>query len=162
MTAIHPKLAAGEDRLSWTPLLELAAQEVFALMLGGNLAPAPDPFPENELDVAAIVGLAGQISGAIALRCTPQSATRMAAKMLGAVSGEAGPEVSDAVGEICNMIAGNFKNKIPGMGDGCVLSVPIVITGTDYSLHSLACSARIEIYLLFEKLPLIVSITVHS
>jgi CheY-specific phosphatase CheX len=83
-------------------------------------------------------------------------------KNAGRGAGEAKPEMWDAVGEVCNMIAGNFKNKIPGMGDGCMLSVPTVITGTDYSLHALADSGKIEVHLLFEELPLIVSIEVHS
>jgi len=39
-----------------------------------------------------------------------------------------GPEISDALGEVCNMIAGNFKNKISGLSEGCMLSVPTVIT----------------------------------
>ena len=43
----------------------------------------------------------------------------------------------DALGEICNMVAGNFKNKVSGLGNGCMLSVPTVITGRDYHCHSL-------------------------
>jgi len=31
---------------------------------------------------------------------------------------------------------GNFKNKIDGLSDGCMLSLPTVITGSDYTLHS--------------------------
>lgn len=162
MNAFYPKLDAGEDCQSWVPVLELATREVFALMLQSSLADASQLFDENELAITAIVGLAGCVSGAVSLRCSPASAALMAAKMLGVSSVEAAPEVQDAVGEVCNMIAGNFKNKIAGMGDGCLLSVPTVITGTDYNLHSLACFPRIEIHLYFADLPLIVSLTVHS
>jgi len=162
MTAIYPKLDAGGNWHSWTPVLELATREVFALMLQSSLATAPQPCVEHSVDITAIVGLAGCVSGAISLRCTMASAALMAGKMLGVNPAEAGPEVQDAVGEVCNMIAGNFKNKITGMGDGCLLSVPTVITGTDYNLQSLTCSTGVEIHLLFEKLPLIVSIRVHS
>ncbi len=70
--------------------------------------------------------------------------------------------MSDALGEICNMVAGNFKNKISGMGDGCMLSPPTVITGTDYSTHSLADSPGLELRLLFENLPIIISLQIHS
>jgi len=162
MKAIHPKLAAREACESWMPLLELAAREVFALMLGGNLAVASEPVADEWLDVAAVVGLAGQVSGTLVLRCTSESAAEMAARMLKVDSRHTGPEVRDAVGEICNMIAGNFKNKIHGMGDGCMLSVPTVIPGRDYSLHAIADSTKIEVRLLFEELPLIVSIEIHN
>lgn len=75
---------------------------------------------------------------------------------------QAGPEMWDALGEVCNMIAGNFKNKIAGVGDGCMLSVPTVITGRDYSLHALTASDKIQVNLMFERHPLIVSLEVHS
>ena len=61
-------------------------------------------------------------------------------------------ELADAMGEICNMVAGNFKNKISGLSDGCMLSVPTVITGSDYNLHSPADSETLELKLLFERM----------
>lgn len=38
---------------------------------------------------------------------------------------------ADALGEICNIIARNFKAKA-GMGDACEPSVPTIIVGQDY------------------------------
>jgi chemotaxis protein CheX len=151
----------SEGLKSWIPLLELAAQEVFERMLGGRLTCASDSFADEVLDVTSMVGLAGQICGVMTVRCQANSAAVMASKMLGADAGAAGPEMWDAVGEVCNMIAGNFKNKISGMGDGCMLSVPTVITGGNYNLRAVTDS-RIETYLLFEGQPLIVSLQVHS
>ena len=43
--------------------------------------------------------------------------------------------VKDAVGEICNMVAGAWKSKLPELAANCGLSVPAVITGRDYDLH---------------------------
>jgi hypothetical protein len=60
------------------------------------------------------------------------------------------------------MIAGNFKAKLSGMEDGCMLSVPTVITGGDYRLYSLADGGRIEIPLLFEDRTIWVSLEIHS
>ena len=67
----------------------------------------------------------------------------------------------DAVGEICNMVAGNFKNKISGMGDGCMLSVPTVITGGDYSVHSMV-NENIHVTLLFEGEPVVLSLEITA
>ena len=163
MTVINPNLLTSESRQSWTPLLQLAAEEVFERMLGCRLTLAPDSFTEEGMDITSMVGLAGQICGVLTVRCTADSAVLMASRMLGVEACQASPEMwGDAVGEVCNMIAGNFKNKIAGMGDSCMLSVPTVITGADYSLHALADSGKIATHLLFEGQRLIVSIEVHS
>ena len=86
----------------------------------------------------------------------------MASKMLGLEPDKVGPEMSDALGEVCNMIAGNFKNKISGMGDGCMVSVPTVIIGTDYNLYSQTDSPGVEVRLLFESRPIGISLQVRS
>jgi chemotaxis protein CheX len=150
------------ERALWVPLLQLAAREVFERMLGTTLLSSPDPYTTQPLEVTSMVGLAGLLRGVISVRCTPESARLMAAKMLGLAPKEVGEEMWDAVGEICNMVAGNFKNKVSGLGNGCMLSVPTVITGADYSLHPLTDSGRIETQLLFEGSPLVITIEVHS
>lgn len=33
--------------------------------------------------------------------------------------------MADALGEVCNMVAGNFKNKIAGLAEGGMLSPPL-------------------------------------
>jgi chemotaxis protein CheX len=109
-----------------------------------------------------MVGLAGQLCGLLTLRCNASSAVLMASKMLGMDIKETDQQIWDAVGEIANMIAGNFKNKLTGMGDRCVLSVPTVITGSDYSFHSMADTGPLEVTLLFEGAPLTVAVEVHS
>ncbi len=68
----------------------------------------------------------------------------------------------DAIGEIANMIAGNFKNKLSGMGDGCMLSVPTVITGSDYCCRSLSDTGPLEVTFGFEGAPIRVELEVHS
>ena len=77
----------------------------------------------------------------------------MASRMLGVQPGEIGREGCDAFGEICNMIAGNFKNKISGLGNGCMLSVPTIISGDHYNLHPGSGTEAIEVTLLFEARP---------
>lgn len=161
MSASHPARSSGAGRECWLPTLQLSAQEVFDLMLGVTLA-VPQEAPSGEgLEITSMVGLAGQLCGVLSLRCSPKSATRMASRMLGIEAEQAGPEVWDAIGEICNMVAGNFKNKISGLGDGCMLSVPTVISGADYNLRSLAADS-IHTILLFEGEPLVVSLELHD
>ena len=86
----------------------------------------------------------------------------MASKMLGVELDKVGPEVPDALGEVCNMVAGNFKNKIAGLGDGCMLSPPTIITGSDYTLHSHTGSSTVEVRLLFENMPMVISLLIQT
>jgi len=95
------------------------------------------------------------------MRCSAKSAARMASRMLGIDAEQAVSAMWDAAGEICNMVAGNFKNKIAGLGDGCMLSVPTVITGTEYNLHSMV-SDEIRTVVLFEGEPVVLCLEVHS
>jgi chemotaxis protein CheX len=86
----------------------------------------------------------------------------MAGRMLGLDAAAAREAMCDAAGEVCNMIAGNFKNKISGLGDGCMLSVPTVITGADYSLHALGSSVAMRTTMLFEGEPVVLSLEIHT
>jgi len=163
MDAINATPLSNNGREYWVPLLGLAAQEVFASMLASQVVSSPEPIAEAEpLNITAMVGLAGHLCGILTVKSSEKAATLMCSKMLGIEASQAGPQMYDAVGEVCNMIAGNFKNKIAGMNDATMLSVPTVIIGDSYSLHSLTDSGRIGINLLFEGLPLIVSLEVHS
>jgi chemotaxis protein CheX len=86
----------------------------------------------------------------------------MASRMLGIDPKDTNEQMWDAIGEISNMIAGNFKNKLTGVADHCMLSVPTVITGGDYSMHSLADAGSIETKFLFEGSPICVTLEIHS
>jgi chemotaxis protein CheX len=122
----------------------------------------PAAADEASQDVTAMVGLAGQLCGVLSVRCSGQAAALMTSKMLGVALDKVGPEVADALGEVCNMVAGNFKNKITGLAEGCMLSPPTVITGSDYTLRSHADSTALEVRLLFEGLLIVISLQVHS
>ena len=144
----------------WAPLLDMAAREVFERMLGSYLT-VSDTFQDKSLNITSMVGLAGQLCGVLSVRCSEKAAMLMTSKMLGIDVEKVGAEMTDALGEVCNMVAGNFKNKIAGLAEGCVLSPPTVITGSDYNLHALA-NSPIEARMLFESLPIIISLQVHG
>lgn len=161
MNGHPPTIAAATGRQCWLPTLQLAVQEVFELMLDYTLILPPERPAEEGLDLTSMVGMAGQLCGLLSVRCSTKSAARIASRMLGIEADEAGPDLWDAMGEISNMVAGNFKNKIAGLGDGCMLSVPTVISGGDYNLRSLV-NDEIRTVLLFEGEPIVVTLEVHN
>jgi CheY-specific phosphatase CheX len=60
------------------------------------------------------------------------------------------------------MVAGNFKSKISNLADHCMLSVPTVITGADYSMETPEPTKGLVVPLLFEGQPLWVSLIIHT
>ena len=154
--------AAAQGRERWLPLLQLAATEVFEIMLGVKLEPVTEATTVPVCEITSMVGLAGQLCGVLTLRCGFATAALMASKMLGIEPQQADPQLWDATGEICNMVAGNFKNKLTGGSDKCMLSVPTVISGGEYTFHSLADAGTIEILMTFENQPIVIALEIHS
>lgn len=129
----------------WENLIALASQEVFELMVGGKLTPASGP-AETQSGVTAVLGLAGSPCGVFSVRCPWEAASAIAAQMLGCEPhGLSGDEVCDALGEVCNMVAGSVKARLSDAGAGCMMSVPTVVRGADYEVRSLANDSTFSI-----------------
>jgi hypothetical protein len=103
-------VAVRAQEENWLPILELAVQEVFEIMLGCRLEPAAGSERKAASEVTAMVGLAGALCGILTMGCGARSANLIAARMLGTDVASSGEQVCDALGEICNMIAGNFES----------------------------------------------------
>ena len=93
---------------TWLPILELAVEEVFEIMLGCRVKPASSEHMVNE-EFTAMVGLAGALCGVLTIRCDAKTAGQVAKSMLGDTA-DSEQQVADALGEVCNMIAGNFDS----------------------------------------------------
>jgi chemotaxis protein CheX len=159
--AAHRSADAGSSPESWGPLLQLASEEVFEMMVGCGVE-TRNPAGAAPFEFTAMVGFAGLLCGRFTLRSSKQSAVAMASKMLGVSLNDDDAQIWDAIGEIANMIAGNFKNKIVGLENRCMLSMPTVITGSDYKYRAMKNSSLLEAHLCFEGVPLTVAVEVHS
>jgi len=148
-------LAKRSHEENWLPILELATQEVFEIMLGCQVKPAAESEPKPNPEFTAMVGLAGALCGVVTVCCDAKTARQIAQFML-AEAADSEEQVGDALGEICNMVAGNFKNKLAGTDERCMLSVPTVISGGEYRFHSLADGDSMETVVLLEAAPVAV------
>jgi chemotaxis protein CheX len=65
--------------------------------------------------------------------------------MLGGMPIEPGEEdsIDDAVGEMCNMLAAGWKNRVDSLSSKCFLSPPTVISGRNYKVHMANSSAKV-------------------
>ena len=67
--------------------------------------------------------------------CDGKSAVRITSKMRGCRSRDPMEQTAEALGEVCNMIAGSFKHKVNGLSERCALSPRSVVTEKDYRVH---------------------------
>ena len=93
---------------NWLPVLELAIEEVFEIMVGSRVKPVPKGDIAPRGGYTAMVGIAGALCGILTVSCDKKTAREVARCMLGPEITESEEQISDALGEISNMVAGNF------------------------------------------------------
>jgi chemotaxis protein CheX len=143
-----PTLRDSMHLVSDPESLDGSVYEVFEMMLGKQCLREGGAENQNALrgseSVTAVVGFGGILSGACVLSCQASAACRMAECLAGMSFDCVDDVVKDAIGEICNMVAGAWKSKVPDLAANCGLSVPAVITGSDYNLHVQAPEFKIR------------------
>ena len=155
-------LPREETQQRFTAALEAAATEVFQIMVGTSLGPVgPDSLP-RVADYTAMIGLAADLCGVLSFRCSISSAERIAAKMLGTDENISAECVRDALGEICNMLAGSFKAQVSDVAEQCMVSVPTVVSGKDYQMYSLVDGLRIQASKTFEGALVWMTLDLHG
>jgi len=158
-------------RAAWWGVLRDATIEVFSTMVGTKVVvpQARDDFmlvPESTESsvlayVTGVIGIAGAVRAIFSLRCSDNVAVKIASQMLGMTREEAAAQKSDAIGEVCNIVAGHFKHKI-GFGDNCTLTVPTVIVGGHYTIHCLAAGERLEFPVIYEGETVLVTLDIRE
>lgn len=146
----------------WTPILQCASTEVFEMMAGVKLRPLPQTTGAQHGAITAMVGLAGALCGMMNIRCSHTVAQKLAGSMLNNAGPVTPAMLRDALGELCNMVAGNFKAKIANLADHCMLSVPTVITGEDYSFEAIDPYSLVRCDFDYEGDSLFVTLVVHN
>ncbi len=138
-------LRESVQQISNPESLDASVEEVFQLMLGVSCQRSVIPFHKGHGEsVTAVVGFGGLLSGACVFRCAGHVALAIAGHMMAMEFSTVDDTVKDAIGEMCNILAGAWKGKVPGLSANCGLSVPAVITGRDYDLHVQAPEFQIQ------------------
>jgi chemotaxis protein CheX len=87
---------------------------------------------EIDQDISAVIGLSGDIRGAVVITMKKKFGMKIADALVGTTHTDMDDDIVDAIGEIVNIIAGNIKNDVPG-GEKIVISLPTVVKGKDHS-----------------------------
>lgn len=136
--AMYAQLGISEETL--VNQLHKDIQDVFTTMVGvEDLLHLPlqvDPMTHFSDCITAMVGFAGIYNGLVSLHVTQKLALSFTSSMIGMEVTELNEDVSDALGEIANMIAGSFKHHLSNDGHEVRLSTPSVISGKEYVISS--------------------------
>jgi chemotaxis protein CheX len=125
------------------PHLIQATVDVFGTMLGVRLDTG-DPVigQPPRTNVVSTVGFAGSSSGLVTLGCSSDAAREITASLLGLDPGDVESELADAIGEMTNMIAGQFRNRMSD-DDGWALTTPFSTIGRDFATVYAAGTQRV-------------------
>lgn len=138
-------------------LLDRAMDEVFGTMLGVACTRTELPEWGGQQTIAALIGLAGVMTGSLVLQSDAGAAMRMTELMTGVGPEEIDATVRDALGEMGNMVAGAWKGYDPVLASHCLLSTPTVVVGQRYELFSRKATICIDRAYAFEGFRCLVS-----
>jgi chemotaxis protein CheX len=123
-------------------------KEIFDMMFGLDIrvidCPLDDDGQSEPDDKTAIVGFSGSLRGSCQLRINHLAAHSIASAMLGGTPiADEDESLNDALGELCNMLAGGWKNGIADLAAACALSPPTIVSGLDYKIHMAKPSSKL-------------------
>jgi chemotaxis protein CheX len=127
---------------------DAAVKEIFDMMFGLGVAANPHCSyprqPDESGERTAIVGFSGSMRGSCQIRIGRAAAESIASAMLGGAPLDGNDDsINDALGELCNMLAGGWKNGIPDLSSDCSLSPPTIIAGLDYKIQMSKASSKL-------------------
>jgi chemotaxis protein CheX len=111
----------------WPGRLDSAVSEVFEMMLERDCAPT-EKADIVDPAISARILFTGAIHGECMLFASRAVAQATAEVLLGAVSESNSSMIEDAIGELCNMIAGGWKSKLGSDEATCAISPPTIST----------------------------------
>ena len=85
-------------------------------------------------DVSGLVGFSGEVTGTVVVSFCEETASNVVAAFVGERIDPTSPDFADAIGELCNMIAGNAKKNF---GLDARIGIPSVIVGPGHTIAML-------------------------
>jgi chemotaxis protein CheX len=128
------------------PFIE-GTEEVFRDMCNAETTPGRPYFVSKDefetiWDLSGIIGLSGEANGAVAMSLKEATAFRLTTILTGKEYTSVDKEVTDMLGEIVNIIAGNVKNVFEKK-HRVKISMPSIIKGKAHSIVWPSEKARI-------------------
>ncbi len=135
MSTESPSTTSSEMAAEYVNPVIMATKSVFETMLGvtpqrTGLSLKETTSPQYEL--SAVIGFTGKAAGTIVVSFSREAALGVLERMIGIVATELDDEVTDAIGEVTNMIAGSAKAQMERLQ--LRLSIPNIISGEGHKV----------------------------
>ncbi|MDG5813480.1 chemotaxis protein CheX [Chitinispirillales bacterium ANBcel5] len=111
--------------------------ETFKKMLNSDIEPGKVALKNSTVysyDISGIIGLSGEAQGSICLSFPKIVALKVITALLGVEVKIIGEEVTDGIGELANIVAGNAKKHLTQYD--LSISLPKVVIGKDHKVAS--------------------------
>jgi chemotaxis protein CheX len=99
------------------------------------------PYLKNGLiakgDVSAIIGLTGDVSGTLSISFEETCILAIVSNMFNEKVAM-NEEIKDAVGELCNMISGQARQRLDGLGLNLKAGIPSLIMGKGHTVKHIS------------------------
>jgi len=96
-------------------------------------------------DVSGVIGFTGETNGTVAVTFDESCILKIVTNMFGEEMTEINNEITDAVGEITNMISGQARKELEEIGKKFQGAIPTVVTGKNHKLESMTKGPKVAI-----------------
>jgi chemotaxis protein CheX len=96
-------------------------------------------------DVTGVLGLTGVANGTISVTFEEKCILSIVSKMFGETMKELNGDITDAVGELTNMISGQARRELEEMGKIFKAAIPSVVTGRNHTISHFTNGPKIAI-----------------
>ena len=96
-------------------------------------------------DVTGVIGFTGETNGTVSVTFDERSILKIVSNMFGEEVKELNDEITDAVGELTNMISGQARKELEEIGKVFHGAIPTVITGKNHKIDAVTKGPKIAI-----------------
>jgi len=111
-------------------------------------------------DVSGIIGLTGSATGSMALSFSEGAIFKIVSNMLGEQIKKINNDITDAVGEITNMVSGAARKELEPLGLNVLAAIPTVVLGKGHSIKHVLGGPSIIIPFEIEEGPFVVDVCI--
>lgn len=112
-------------------------------------AEAGKPYLKNDVvargDVSGVIGFTGEANGTVSVTFNELCILKIVSNMFGEEMKEINNEISDAVGELTNMISGQARKELEEIGKVFHGAIPTVVSGKNHKIETMTKGPRIAI-----------------
>ncbi|MFQ5560356.1 MAG: chemotaxis protein CheX [Nitrospinota bacterium] len=107
-------------------------------------------------DISGIIGLTGEKKGAIVLSLSKEAAIKIVSSMLGETYTSLTDEITDAIGELTNIIAGDARRELAEGGHTFEAGIPTITTGKGHAIETITKGPVVAIPFTVDNFPFLV------